>query len=148
MPQTTNISTILQGYHIQSSQYHIVCVCVGVTQSCPTATPWTVAHQAPLSKGFSRQEYWSGLSYPPPEDLPNPGIKLTSPASPALAGEFFTTGSHLRSPIPIIQCSLLHKKIRMNTKCFRKCFGIKDKIQRKDKVWRKQRQSKRKNICF
>ena len=41
-------------------------------------TPWTVAHQAPLSMGFSRQEYWSGLPFPPPEDLPDPGIKLRS----------------------------------------------------------------------
>ena len=48
-----------------------------VTQSCPTlfVTPWTIAHQAPLSMGFSRQEYWSGLPCPPPGDLPNPGIK-------------------------------------------------------------------------
>ena len=51
-------------------------------------TPWTVAHQAPLSMGFPRQEYWSGLPFPSPEDLPNPGIK---PMSPALAGGFFTT---------------------------------------------------------
>ena len=44
------------------------------------ATPWTVAHQAPPSIGFSRQEYWSGLSFPSPGDLPNPRIKLRSPA--------------------------------------------------------------------
>ena len=50
--------------------------------------PWTIAHQAPLSMGFSRQEYWSGLPFPSPEDLPNPGIK---PVSPALAGRFLTT---------------------------------------------------------
>ena len=43
------------------------------------ATPWTVAHEAPLSMGFSRQEYWSGLSFPPPGDLSDPGIKLPSP---------------------------------------------------------------------
>ena len=43
-------------------------------------TPWTVAHQAPLSMGFSREEYWSGLLCPSPGDLPNPGIKPTSPA--------------------------------------------------------------------
>ena len=49
------------------------------------------AHQAPLSTGLSRQEYWSRLSFPPPEDLPDPGIKPMSPASPALAGGFFTT---------------------------------------------------------
>ena len=51
-------------------------------------TPWTVACHAPLSKEFSRQECWSGLPFPPPGDLPEPGIK---PSSPALAGRFFTT---------------------------------------------------------
>ena len=44
------------------------------------ATPWTVAYQAPPTIGFSRQEYWSGLPFPSPGDLPNPGIKLRSPA--------------------------------------------------------------------
>jgi len=52
-------------------------------------TPWTVAHQAPLSMGFSKQEYWSGLPCCPPGDLPDPGIKPMSPASPALASKFF-----------------------------------------------------------
>ena len=47
-----------------------------VTQSCPTlATPWTVACQAPLSMAFSRQEYWNGLPFPSPRDLPDPGIE-------------------------------------------------------------------------
>ena len=50
-----------------------------VTQS-DSATPWTVAHQAPLSMGFSRQEYWSGLPFPSPGDLPNPGIEPGSPS--------------------------------------------------------------------
>ena len=51
------------------------------------ATLWTVACQAPLSMGFSRQEYFSGLPGPPPGDLPNPGIKPTSPATPALEAD-------------------------------------------------------------
>ena len=56
-----------------------------VTKSCLTlVTPWTVARQAPLSMGFSRQEYWSGLSFPSPGDLPNPGIE---PGSPALQAD-------------------------------------------------------------
>ena len=55
------------------------------------ATLWTVAHQAPLSMEFSRQEYWSELLYPPPGDLPNPGIRLVPLTSPALAGGFLTT---------------------------------------------------------
>ena len=56
-------------------------------------TPWTVALQAPLSMGFSRQEYWNGLPCPPPEDLPDPGIEPESLASPALAGGFLTTSA-------------------------------------------------------
>ena len=55
------------------------------------ATPWTVAIQAPLSMGFSRQEYWSVFPCPTPGDLPDPGIKLAALMSPALAGGFFTT---------------------------------------------------------
>ena len=52
-----------------------------VARSCPTlATPWTIARQAPLSMGFSRQEYWSGLPFPSPGDLPDPGIEARSPA--------------------------------------------------------------------
>ena len=52
-----------------------------VTKSCTTlVTPWTVAHQTPLSMGFSRQEYWIGLPFPSPGDLPDPGIEPRSPA--------------------------------------------------------------------
>ena len=66
-----------------------------MTQSCPTlAAPWTVARQAPLSMGFSKKEYWSGLPFPSPGDLPNLGIE---PMSPALAGRFITTG-HMGFP--------------------------------------------------
>ena len=53
------------------------------------ATPWTVAHQAPPSIGFSRQEYWNGLPFPSPGDLPDPGIE---PRSPALRAEALTSG--------------------------------------------------------
>ena len=60
-----------------------------VVQLCLTlCDPMTVARQAPLSMGFSRQEYWSGLPCPPPGDLPDPGIE---PASPVLAARFFAT---------------------------------------------------------
>ena len=51
-------------------------------------TPWTVAHQAPLSMEFSRQEYWSGLPFPSPGDLPDPGVK---PKSPALQADILTS---------------------------------------------------------
>jgi len=56
-------------------------------------TSWTIAHQAPLSIGFSRQENWSGLPCPPPGDLRNPGIELVSLMSPALAGRIFATST-------------------------------------------------------
>ena len=60
-----------------------------VTQSCRLfVILWTVAHQAPLSMGFSRQEYWSGLPFPSPGDLPDPGIE---PRSPALQADALTS---------------------------------------------------------
>ena len=55
------------------------------------AAPWTVACQASLCMEFPRQEFWSGLLFPTPGDLPDPGIEPAAPASPALAGGFFTT---------------------------------------------------------
>ena len=65
--------------------------CCLVAQSCLTLfDPWTVAHQASLSMDFPWQEYWNGLPFPSPGDLPNPGIRLVSLLSPALAGGFFT----------------------------------------------------------
>ena len=54
------------------------------------ATPWTIARQAPLSMGFSRQKYWSGEPFPSPGDLLDPGMEAVSPAAPALVGGFFT----------------------------------------------------------
>ena len=59
---------------------------------------WTVACRAPLSMGFSRQEYWSGLPCPPSGALPDPGIEPTSLKSPALAGGFFTTSATWEAP--------------------------------------------------
>ena len=61
------------------------------------ATLWTAAHQAPLSMGFLRQEYWDGLPFPPPGDLPDTGIKPESPASPALQADSLLL-SHRGSP--------------------------------------------------
>ena len=57
------------------------------------ANPWTVAHQVPLSMGFSKQEYWSGLPFPSPGNLPDPGIKLMFLLSPASSDRFFTTSA-------------------------------------------------------
>ena len=65
------------------------CCCCLVAKSCPTlCDPLELAHQAPLSMGFPRQEIWNELPFPSPGDLPNPGIGLTSPA---LADGFFST---------------------------------------------------------
>ena len=58
-------------------------MCVSCSVVSDSATPWTVAQQAPLSKGFSRQEYWSGLPFPSPGDLPDPGFEPRSPAMQA-----------------------------------------------------------------
>ena len=76
--------------------YGVVCaVHAQSAQLCPTLWPCGlyIAHQAPLSLGFSRQECWSGLLCPPPGDLPDPGTEPTSVASPALASWFFTTST-------------------------------------------------------
>ena len=69
--------------------FSILCVCV---QSCLMLyDPMDCSPPAPLSTEFSRQEYWSDLPLLPPADLPDPGIELTSPVSPALAGRFLTS---------------------------------------------------------
>ena len=73
---------------------HICAQCLCVL-SCVRlfASPWALVHQAPLSMGFFRQEYWSALLFLSPGDLPDPGIKTASPGSPALAGRFFITAA-------------------------------------------------------
>ena len=82
-------------------------MCVLVTESCLSlCNPWTVAHQAPLSVEFSRQEYWSGLLFPSPGDLPDPGIE---PASPVLAGGFFTSEPPRKTPSDLL---LLQKPLQ------------------------------------
>ena len=73
-------------------------LCVVLSRVPLFVTSWTVVHQAPLSMGFSRQEYWSGLLCPSLGDLPNPGIKLTSLRSPALAGVFLATSAIWEAP--------------------------------------------------
>ena len=88
--------------------YRFMCVCALIHVRL-VAIPWTVAHQAPLSVEFSRQEYGSGLPFPTPRDLPSPRIE---PTSPALADGFFITESHLSSNLGTLQpescsCSIL-----------------------------------------
>ena len=87
-----------------------LCVCISVTSvMSDSVTLWTVARQAPLSRGFPTQAYWNGLPCPPPGDLPNPGIEPTSPASPAVAGRIFAASATWKansSP----NCSLQEKE--------------------------------------
>ena len=78
-------------YDVQIAQIFHLCVLSRSVVSDSFATPWTVAHQAPLYVEFSSQEYWSGLPFPPPGDLPDPGIEPVSLVSSAWAGGFFTT---------------------------------------------------------
>ena len=81
------------GKYLKKSGYTYVCVLSHFSHVHLFETLWTIAHQAPLSMGFSRHEYWSGLPFPSPGDLPNTGIEPGSLMSPALAGEFFTTSA-------------------------------------------------------
>ena len=71
-------------------------------------TPWIVTCQAPLSVEFSKQEYWSGLPFPPPGDLPGPGIKPMSLVSPALTDRFFTTNTTFPYTVFEKKNTLLH----------------------------------------
>ena len=83
-----------------------VCVCVLVSQSyLDSVTPWTVVHQAPLSMRFSRQEYWTGLPFPPPGDLPNLGIKPGSPALQADSLQSETRGGQISKQRPRLPAS-------------------------------------------
>ena len=85
--------------------YVSMCVCVQSHFYCVRlfVTLWTIVCQAPLSMGFSRQEYWSELPCPPLGDLPNPGTELVSLISPALAGGQFTTSATWEDPYMSIQ---------------------------------------------
>ena len=91
----TCLTAVRTGYSSVTQTYHLgISVCVHAQPLRHVqlfVTPWTVTCQAPLSLEFPRQEYWSGLPFPSPRDLPNPGIEPTSWVSPALAGGFFTT---------------------------------------------------------
>ena len=75
--------------HMQKNAVTSLCVCMKLLSRVQLfATPWTVAFQASPSMGFSRQEYWSGLPFPSPGDLPNPGME---PGSPALEADALTS---------------------------------------------------------
>ena len=74
-----DFSLIFWSLGVYFSMKSLICCAYLLIRVWFSATPWTVAHQVPLSRGFSRQEYWSGLTYTPPGDLPNPGIEPRSP---------------------------------------------------------------------
>ena len=80
------------------SGYYFMCVVSHFSHVPCFATPWTTALQTPLSMGFPRQEYWSGLSFPSPGDLPEPGIEPVSLGSPVLQEDSLPL-SHLGNPI-------------------------------------------------
>ena len=90
-------------------------VCESLSHVWLFVTPRTVAHQAPLSVGFSRQEYWSGLSCPPPGDLPDPGIK---PISPASAGGFFFFFNTVPPGKPLNIITVCTGKLKNSCNCF------------------------------
>ena len=97
--------------------------CMGVLakslQSCLTlATPWTVTHQAPLSMGFSRHEYWSALPCPSPGNLPDPGMEPVSPVAPALQADSLPL-SYRRSPQIIVYS---HKEVLCSCNKNKQCL--------------------------
>ena len=92
--------------------HRLICMCASMLSHVQLfVTSVTAVHQAPLSMRFSRQEYWIGLPFPPPGDLPDPGIEPISPVSPALAGWFFTT----KAPVKPLLSDLDSHKVT-NTK--------------------------------
>ena len=89
-------------------------------------TPWAAAHQAPLSTGFSRQEYWSGLPGPSPGDLPHPRIKSATLPSPALADRFFTTSTTWEASVCLITDSYYYiKQSRLFPDCLKSFYYTK-----------------------
>ena len=102
-----NVLDVHPSRSIISASFLFMAECYSIVRACVLsllsyaqlfATLWAVARQAPLSMGFSRQEYWSGLPSSPPVDLPDPEIKPKSLRFPALAGGFFTTSASWEAP--------------------------------------------------
>ena len=109
----------------QKKSKAVVLTCVSCVCACLLShfrhvqlftSPWIIAHQAPLSMGFSRQEYWSGLPWPPPGDLPDPGIEPISLKSPALAGGFFITNTTWEAPLFFMESFNLHRRMMFHKK--------------------------------
>ena len=98
-------------FTVPPPEHHL---CAKSLQSCLTVCdPMDCSLQAPLSMGFSRQEYWSELPFPSPGDLPDPGIEPISLMSPALAGKFFTTSTTWEArTLPGYAVNIQHVKVR------------------------------------
>ena len=96
--------TLAQCFTVYKARSYISCLSVSRSVVSDSATPWSVTHQAPLSRGFPRQEYLNGLPFPSPGDLRDPGIELRSPAAPALQTDSLPL-SHLGSPYLAIKAS-------------------------------------------
>ena len=92
-PEAHSLSSLLALNHSPWRVRHLVLPLSDFGHVLLFATPWTIACQAPLSMGFSKQKYWSGLSCPSPGDLSNPGLEPASLMSCAMAGGFLTTSA-------------------------------------------------------
>ena len=101
-------------------------------------TLWTVAHQAPLTMRFSRQEYWNGLPYPPPWDLPDPGIEPVSLMPPPLAGRFLTTSATWEAHMEIYT----YQNFKISATC-----GWRNKTSEKGERTQQRLKTKRKFSC-
>ena len=107
---------LLRTKHLKHTLVHLElrsCACSVISIMSNSVMLWTVAHQAPLSMGFSRQEYWSGLPCPPSGDLPDSGIKPASLKFPALVDRFFTTSATSNTEINRLHMLSLPKIYRI-----------------------------------
>ena len=102
---------------------YVLCCAKMLSRVWLFATPWSVDRQGPLSMGFSRQEYWSGLPYPPPGNLPDPGIEPTALTSPALSGRFFTTSATWEASNTRIDTKIILKQQHKTWIMFRILLG-------------------------
>ena len=123
---TESMHVRVSSHRLTTERMYVLCLCACALSHVQLfVTPWT-PHHAPLSLGFFTQEYWSGLPFPSPGNLPHPGIIPTSLTSPALAGGFFTSWATGEAPIKSIciyvyayvytySCSCVNMYIHMYT---------------------------------
>ena len=112
VPRLSAASFNIQIFILIRDNFYCGKICAVLSHVWIFGTLWTIARQTPLSMGFSRQEYWSGLPCPPPGDLPHPGIK---PESPALAGRFFITEPPSKPLSLVLRIKLLYQVLLLLT---------------------------------